>query len=81
MRILRIVSEAFKNKIDNNNFGEYNNNNGNFISVLECTIINLAMYLGNLQLAVWDLIIPPQNNLKNQKKKIHKKFTKKSKLR
>ena len=30
------------------------------------------MYLGNLQLAVWDLIIPPQNNLKNQKKKFTK---------
>ena len=44
MRILRIVSEAFKNKIDNNNFGEYNNNNGNFISVFECTIVNLATY-------------------------------------
>ena len=38
------------------------------------------MYLGNLQLAVWDWIIPPQNNLKNQKKKVSQKIHKKIKI-
>ena len=47
------------------------NNNGNFICVFECTIVNLAMYR-QFTNAAWDWIIPKKEKKKERKKEKRK---------
>ena len=53
-----------------------NNNNGNFICVFECTIVNLATYR-QFTNAAWDWIIKNKKK-KNKKQNKNKNKTKKS---
>ena len=50
----------------------YNNNNGDFICVFECTIVNLATYR-QFTNAAWDWIIQKRKERKKKEKKSKEK--------